>query len=209
MLYIYSVMHTVYSAGEINTNISVCRTETHIYAHIDPLHRDFMLCCTYTWRTYQQHACWHGHAACKGCGRKQKHYYQEHAPIALCRSSKLRPKRLFTASIQLQTDASSRAAAWGVNTQRRGWRCLTNNNKNNNNNMIYVFYKSRDLMGVKEGLWSANQPCEVDRCVRVGGNVHILPLPEETAASDTFPRSSDGARSPQTSEEDQNTYFED
>lgn len=73
--------------------------------------------------------------------------------------------------------------------------------------MIYVFYKSRDLMGVKEGLWSANQPCEVDRCV--GGNVHILPLPEETAASDTFPRSSDGARSPQTSEEDQNTYFED
>lgn len=31
--------------------------------------------------------------------------------------------------------------------------------------MIYVFYKSRDLMGVKEGLWSANQPCEVDRCV--------------------------------------------
>lgn len=46
-------------------------------------------------------------------------------------------------------------------------------------------------------------------CVCVGGNVHILPLPEETAASDTFPRSSDGARSPQTSEEDQNTYFED
>lgn len=39
--------------------------------------------------------------------------------------------------------------------------------------MIYVFYKSRDLMGVKEGLWSANQPCEVDGCVCVWEEMYV------------------------------------
>ncbi len=32
-----------------------------------------------------------------------------------------------------------------------------------------------------------------------GGRIFLLPSPEETAASGTSPRSSDGARSPQTS----------
>lgn len=58
------------------------------------------------------------------------------------------------------------------------------------------------------GWWSCGQPVKKQPCDAAvqggeeggGGGVSLLPSPEGTAASGTSPESSDGARSPQTSE---------